>query len=733
MRQDASNITRRPRLRRVAARLLVGLAISAVLLVSWRLHSLAAVQLGKAALGGRGAVPMTHENHLHEIHLVPAVTPNNSIKQHSAHHPIRANALPISGEQFEAVLLRTVQNILFEDDSLWPHADSLHQHHFRLGVACDFGNKTRNGACAAYFSQAFRKHKAFAAVPLAPRVLTATAREARRGGVSGATWLDAPSDIALQLPTHAAKMKSNIVERLRTTKQLPLNVTEVVRAASFAHAATMASAVRCLRSTEPLDRMVRRAATTAAIGGGPLPSARLISARQLIKGEVAPAVVLRTAFRSASVVVIALDEDAGSLKDGPSPLLDAVAAEFEAPAVAAACSFASAHDLDDLLEGPVAVFVRCNDTAEASEVCEVDDDVASEGRTVSSSGDRQLAPICSLSTDVLRLRTALKWGTKTAIFKGTLGNRSVAVKMFHIDQYATFRGFFSMVAPLTRSPYINYPTSSCLDPETEAIYQVQPFLGRGKNLLQFIKAEGKKLQWPLRLELVAQLLCVFQHLHEHPAGFVTFDDNHPEQYYVTETHDASGRRHLRLTMVDIDTLQLGEASTAGGTPRDPTQFRIQCRCFYCHGRSNCLFMNTLRGYRACGQGPEDATHGDKEDLMKVMPGKHCDGHSDTWFIAQLLYLVGKGSVAWAQVAHVEVLSRLEAGTVPTLHLPDAPAYAKLVDDLFHQRITIGGTLQVIDDLCKAQDGCQRETSESGSMCHPPVTDHVRPYTSPLLL
>ncbi|CUE71397.1 Hypothetical protein, putative [Bodo saltans] len=724
---------RSPRLPSVRARLLVGLMLFAVLFVWWRLHSIAAAQLdtNNARNWRPGGSLIDRSRHLNEL-LVHSTQPH-----HPTNHTIttgRGNRTTHmehpTPEQFETIMLRTVLNVLFEDETLWgASATSILQHHSRLAVACDFGNHSLNKVCSTFFAQTLRKRRSFAVVPLITKPLSKK-RKSSELSLPQHKWLIAPADISAALPSHAQKMKANIIERLHATQQQSINVTQLTRVL-----ASSTPAVReCLRSVEPLGMLLGSHATTQR---QKTPSARIVSAKSLMSAGASDVVAssrLHAVFHSASVVIISLDDDV-SLLDGPSPLLDAIAAQFEAPAVAAACSFASAHDLDDALEGPVAVFVRCNDTEPASPACDTDD-------VVQGARDAELAPLCSTSPAPLHITAALKWGTKTAIFRGHLGNVSVAVKMFHVDQYATFSGFHTMVALPSRSPYINFPTSSCFDPSTEAIYQVQPFLGKGKNLLQFMKAEGKKLPWPLRLELAQQLLCAFQHLHEHPSGFVTFDDNHPEQYYVTEEKDSNGDRHLRLTMVDVDTLQVGDVAPVTNTPtpttvntttyRNPSDVRIKCRCFYCHGRSNCLFMNTLKGYRACGQGPDDSTHGDREDLSRVMPGKLCDGHNDMWFIAQLFYLIGKGSVAWAQAAHVDVLSRLEAGTVPPLSLESEPDFSKLVNDLFHFRVTVEEALMVVDGLCKAHPGCQREGDES-SVCRFPVEVGVRPYSTPITL
>lgn len=67
-----------------------------------------------------------------------------------------------------------------------------------------------------------------------------------------------------------------------------------------------------------------------------------------------------------------------------------------------------------------------------------------------------------------------------------------------------------------------------------------------------------------------------------------FDDNHPDQYYVTKQSNDS----VVLSMLYLDALQV-----AAPGPQRATY----CRCFYCKGRSNCQFINTLEGYSACGQ------------------------------------------------------------------------------------------------------------------------------------
>lgn len=716
-------VLRRPRMAKAFARLLICLMVFAVFFFSWRLHNIVvahglknAKNENAVAMGGSGSEVHLKELRLHakapegwSSHTVGERRPNRTL-----HGSLERS--PLTGEAFDNIMIRTVQNTLFEDESLW---GGLPEAHPRLAVACDLGNASRNSRCASFFRQAFRKQRSFAVIPLQ--------RGDRR---SSSHWLVSPPDVTLRIPSQCELMKSNTLQRLRALHQHPLNTTALIRNISLT---SQLRRSECLRQVTSLKQLIG----SRNLHGARLPSARILSAHHLAfvgaTPELPASATLQVVFHSASLVVFALD-DVGldpAAGDGPSPLLDAIAAEFERPEVSRACFFASAHDLEDAVERPVAVLVRCNDTDAAAPSCPTDDDASAlHGNT--SLATRGLATLCADSSVPLHLSAALKWGTKTAIFRGTYDDRKVAVKMFHVEQYRTFGGFLRMMEHSVRSPYINYPSSSCFDPTHEAVFQLQPLLSKGKNLLQHMKAEGKTMSWPHRLELCLQLLCAFHHLHEHPAGFVTFDDNHPEQYYITSEQSTDGR-HLRLTMVDIDTLQIAEqqSSADAAAVRDPRAYKIQCRCFFCHGRSDCLFLNSLRGYRACGQGPEDPSHGDREDLSRVHAGKQCDGHNDMWFLAQLFYLIGKGSVAWSQVPHAEVVSRLQAGTVPTL-TTDEPAFNKLVDDMFHLRVGVTDALAVVDRLCATRVGCRREGEAEGAVCQSDWSAAANPYSSPLI-
>jgi hypothetical protein len=93
-----------------------------------------------------------------------------------------------------------------------------------------------------------------------------------------------------------------------------------------------------------------------------------------------------------------------------------------------------------------------------------------------------------------------------------------------------------------------------------------------------------------------------------------------------------------------------------GAPRLPPleNFDLVCRCFYCRGRSNCLFANSFEGYRACGQhggGGTDAGNAEPRELkMQKAAAKkrQCTLLTDSWYLGQLLFFLLRGELLFPQ-------------------------------------------------------------------------------------
>ena len=297
------------------------------------------------------------------------------------------------------------------------------------------------------------------------------------------------------------------------------------------------------------------------------------------------------------------------------------------------------------------------------------------------------------SPEALSINKMLKSGTKTGVYLGTGGggNTTVLLKHFNVGQYSLFNGFHALSSHPLRTPLVNYPEGACLDrASSDSVFQVQPFI-RGENLNKFMqRSKSKKLAWSDRLELAVQLVCAMHFLHHHPLGVFTYDDNHPQQYMVTE--NGSG---MLLRMIDIDTVQLGKGDGRTGLNNVSTR----CRCFYCRGKSNCMFVNTLEGYEGCGQSEDDPESGNHEVLKNVLPGRRCSAAGDMWFTGQMLIFLVDGAAPWQHKSLAEVLRLLRSGVVPS-HPSGDEEYDAIAEHCMTQRTDTGTVLEGLSRLCE---------------------------------
>lgn len=358
----------------------------------------------------------------------------------------------------------------------------------------------------------------------------------------------------------------------------------------------------------------------------------------------------------------------------------------------------------------------------------------------------------------------------------TYSTEAVVVKHFAALQYAQFAGFQAFMAWLPRGfafyspaaeralsasvggadsqrqplpirfmyPLIIAPNSVCYEPSSNTVLQTQHFAERAVNLKKLMRKEGAAMGFAHRLQIAIQIVCIFNFLHErHPSGRVfSFDDNHPEQYVITRRKGAdvvpawaSGSGNggssssaavdtfYDVKLIDIDTLQLAMPKKASGgdvinadSLRLPlTAYATRCRCFFCKGRSNCMFFNTLEGYAGCGQTAENPQSGDDEGTARpplpsgvshssVSPSalfshRLCNPSSDVWFLGQLLYYIAEGGrVPFDGLPMAEVIHRLTASQYPTPRSPDE-AFNALVVRLFRERPPTGVILEELFGLC----------------------------------
>jgi hypothetical protein len=331
------------------------------------------------------------------------------------------------------------------------------------------------------------------------------------------------------------------------------------------------------------------------------------------------------------------------------------------------------------------------------------------------------------------LLDAIKYGTKTGIYRATTTTTTAAaaaaagaaaaaaaaagkvvLKQFNALQYASFEGFHAFVHDRRqpRHPLINYPTAACYSAaHADSVFQAQPLLA-GRNLLAFLRR--RRLTWAERLDVALQIACIFEFLHAHPAGPFTFDDNHPEQYMLAAVDNKEGGgQRIAVTLIDIDTLQRAVRSSrgAGGgaaAARSNASLGIvgaehdtRCRCFFCQGRSNCLFINTPEGTAACGQA--DGANANKENPAAIAPGRRCTAASDAWFLGQLLLMLVTGGPPFPGVDLAGVNARLRRGEYPAPKSGDAQ-YDAVVADLFARRTEPAALVRRLLPLCEAH-GC----------------------------
>eukprot|EP00760_Papus_ankaliazontas_P005411 PhM_4_TR12549/c0_g2_i1/m.58374 len=329
-------------------------------------------------------------------------------------------------------------------------------------------------------------------------------------------------------------------------------------------------------------------------------------------------------------------------------------------------------------------------------------DVQAQARMWECTNPQRFAPLCEHNN--LLVLSKLQLGSKTAIYRGRVGGDDgveVAIKHFHYWHYLTFKGFlhFAATSAERSSTLINYPQGACLSRQHDnTVFQVQPLL-RGTDLMKLRAHEvtdpSKTMTWKRRMNIVMQLLCIFDHLHNHPSGPYTYDDIHPAQFFYLG--DATGRPD-GVTLVDIDTLQHAQHTKTRENA---------CRCFYCNGgRALCIFMNSPEGYRYCGQGGLIA---DKNI--------RCGTSTDMWFIGQLLYylLPGGNHVPFSGFSEnklVDTLVNTDKRPKMDLGHPPLPQHASLYIDAVvnmwkgerSKRPTVEAVRQQLRPLC-VEVGC----------------------------
>ncbi|KAH9597328.1 hypothetical protein LSM04_009261 [Trypanosoma melophagium] len=340
--------------------------------------------------------------------------------------------------------------------------------------------------------------------------------------------------------------------------------------------------------------------------------------------------------------------------------------------------------------------------------------------------------LCEHFSEPVELSRIIKFGAKTAIMRGLWRGKDVIVKVLHPYQYFLFEGFNTfMREEKIRSPLIHYPILSCYSNTYSAIFQIQTFLRGYKSLELFapMRRNITALSLRQRAEIGMQILCIFNFLHtQHPNGFFVYDDNHAGQYLIKG--DSKGFFSVRL--IDIDTLQLGSAQSTFNSSYPYSNYSTRCRCFYCHGRSNCLFFNTYEGYQGCGQLRNNIAW-NLEIPRLVRDGRRCHGSSDIWFEAQLLYLLLDGSVAWRRLQRAELIERIEMEDVPTLRAKGmAREHSELVNLLlsrmFTSRPTEAVVLEDLKELCK-----RLKCRPAALKCPSLVSSKTGSYSSPLNL
>ena len=349
--------------------------------------------------------------------------------------------------------------------------------------------------------------------------------------------------------------------------------------------------------------------------------------------------------------------------------------------------------------------------------------------------------------DFFRLRTPvlLKKGTKTALY-GSLDthfNQELIMKHFNVLQFAAFQGFHRYVSHRLDDgksstwmtyPLIHVPHAACLADDLDAsILQLQTVLP-GQDMITFLRNpressihDGGKplgepvLGWPDTIDVATQILCIFDHLHHHPGGPFSFDDNHPGQYILHRSpepiytaasvarraQEAGRRGSIKVRLIDIDTLQLAHALPKNTPMSEETLYSnvsTKCRCFFCRGRSNCLFLNSPEGYVACGQ-DSDGDDGNHRSSRNDLERLKCSLRTDAWFLGQLLFVLidPHSEPPWIRSDHHSVVSRLLRGEVPSVRTEE-PLFNDLIVGLFRDRWSPRVALRKLGNLCEKR-GC----------------------------
>ncbi|EKF39413.1 hypothetical protein MOQ_000360 [Trypanosoma cruzi marinkellei] len=341
------------------------------------------------------------------------------------------------------------------------------------------------------------------------------------------------------------------------------------------------------------------------------------------------------------------------------------------------------------------------------------EDFSSGGHQVDMTGGFTPSLLCEHLPNEIVLSRVIKYGEKTAVFHGLWREEKAIVKLFHPYQYFSFQDFYEFVqGRAKRSPLIHYPTFSCYSSKYDGIFQIQSVLTDHVTLqsLLSLKAYRKRVSFRQRLEIAIQIVCIFKFMHEeHPAGFFSYDDNHPSQYLLKRENDG----FYTVRLIDIDTIQRGIAVPLANAQYPYSNVSTRCRCFYCHGRSNCMFFNTYEAYEACGQVSVRKAWS-VETPHIVRHGRLCDGSSDIWFQAQLLFFLLDGTVAWQNLKREELILQIQRGVVPSLTQSSAAAnhteeVGHLLSRMFRLRPTETTVLKELNELCTAVGGCRRTT------------------------
>ena len=307
-----------------------------------------------------------------------------------------------------------------------------------------------------------------------------------------------------------------------------------------------------------------------------------------------------------------------------------------------------------------------------------------------------MQPLCAdIAAGQLMIVKMLRTPPKTGVYEGLLGDSHIVLKHFNFARYASFDGFHQLVSHPLRSPLVNIPVGACADPAaSDSVFQAQRFV-EGQSLYWYVRDDPSRITWQIRIELAMQITCAMRFLHTHPLGVFAFDDNHPEQYMVTPS--ANNTLPPKLTMVDLDSVQLMHPDTDGATSEALTlrNYSGRCRCFHCRGKAACMFENTLEGYRKCKQNGEGMS-GDVE--VTADPDARCDASADMWFLGQLLVFLVHGKMPWERYSLASSLHSLRIGMIPVIP-SNEPDFDNLVRRVLVERIETEAVLELLLPLC----------------------------------